>query len=99
MFHFGILEYEVRAIIIKEQNKLKCLTAWTMIFSKFILLRNADLTIMELLMWKAECHIMFAAIVVLVLKCELVIADLFSRKLLVLPEFLRNSIYISSVIQ
>ena len=58
-----------------------------------------DLTIMELLMWKAECHNMFAAIVVLVLKCELVIADLFSRKLLVLPEFLRNSIYISSVIQ
>ena len=56
MFHFGILEYEVRAIIIKEQNKLKCLTAWTMIFSKFILLRNADLTIMELLMWKAECQ-------------------------------------------
>jgi hypothetical protein len=41
----------------------------------------ADLTIMELLMWKAECHIMFAAIVVLVLKCELVIADLFMKGL------------------
>ena len=38
MFHFGILEYEVRAIIIKEQNKFKCPTAWTMIFLKFILL-------------------------------------------------------------
>ena len=97
MFHFGILEYEVRAIIIKEQNKLKCLTAWTMIFSKFILLRNADLTIMELLMWKAECHIMFAAIVVLVLKCELVIADLFLWFCLNFSA--RNSICISSVIQ
>ena len=60
-----------------------------------------DLTIMELLMWKAECqyHVYCNCDFGVELKCELVIADLFSRKLLVLPEFLRNSIYISSVIQ
>ena len=52
-------------IIIKEQNKFKCPTAWTMIFLKFILLWIWPL-------WNCWCgkqnvNIMFTAIVILVL--------------------------------